>query len=432
MRQKILSAVILFSIVGFTQAQSISNSPYAAYGLGDIKYDNTLDINTMGGISSAYVEDFGGNFNFKNPAANGNFSLTSVKIEGKGEFNYFDTGSRTVNKNSSYLSNISIAFPINKKWKAGMGYQPYSTRSYTVKKLVELPVSQFKQNYFEGKGTLNTVQAAVSYQATPELGLGFRTNFLFGNLYSREELSLSNAELINGYEDKNKYKTFNFTLGAVYQKVLADDHKWTVGGQYTFGNVGSSEGQYTNSTYFYNGENIINQNIINRESKDNPSAIPSSIGLGAGYGMDRRWFASLQGDLTMGQDFSYFGKKYSLDNTMRVAAGGWWIPNNNNFRNYFQRVLYRGGIFYEKGGLALDKLGNINTAGTQSINTMGLTFGASLPFQSNSSNRLSNFDIGVEAGRRGTTSNGLIAQNYILLKIGLNFTDKWFQKRFYD
>jgi hypothetical protein len=29
-------------------------------------------------------------------------------------------------------------------------------------------------------------------------------------------------------------------------------------------------------------------------------------------------------------------------------AGGWYLPNYNDFRNYLNRVVYRYGVFYEK------------------------------------------------------------------------------------
>jgi hypothetical protein len=74
--------VLSFLTAGyFLQAQSIGNSPYASFGIGDVKYDNTVDINAMGGISTAYISDFTNSYNFTNPAANLNLELTSIKVE---------------------------------------------------------------------------------------------------------------------------------------------------------------------------------------------------------------------------------------------------------------------------------------------------------------------------------------------------------------
>ena len=58
--QRMKKVIVLTScLVAYSlNAQSIGNSPYAAYGIGDVKYDNSVDISFMGGISAAYINDF--------------------------------------------------------------------------------------------------------------------------------------------------------------------------------------------------------------------------------------------------------------------------------------------------------------------------------------------------------------------------------------
>jgi hypothetical protein len=86
--EKNLCSIIHISWI-FLNAQSLSNSPYATYGIGDVKYDNTIETSSMGGISTAYISDFTSSFNFANPANNANFELTSIKLEATNENNYF-------------------------------------------------------------------------------------------------------------------------------------------------------------------------------------------------------------------------------------------------------------------------------------------------------------------------------------------------------
>ncbi|QNS42062.1 hypothetical protein H0S70_03525 [Chryseobacterium manosquense] len=410
----------------FLNAQSIGNSPYAAFGIGDVKYDNTTDVNAMGGISTAYIWDFNNNFNFSNPAANKNLELTTVKVEATNENNFFKSNydNMNVTKHSTYLSNITIAFPISSKVKFGLGYQPYSSKKYSVLTQETLADETIKANLFRGEGTLSTVQAAFSYQASPELGFGLRTNFYFGNLYDINELTYSNAELINGYETKNKIKTFNFTLGSAYQKKYGTDKKLTLGATYTFGTTGKMETNYTNSTYYYtDGVTKYNVSIIDEDFSSDKNLIPMEFSLGAGYGRDTKWFIGTQFDFKKGETIQFLGQPFANENSYRIAAGGWFLPNYNNFRNYFSRVTYRYGAYYEKGNLAIN--------GTN-INQFALTGGVTLPFENRSASRMSGIDLGVEIGKRGTLDNNLIRQNFINLKVGINFADKWFVKRLYD
>ncbi|KQM23464.1 hypothetical protein [Chryseobacterium sp. Leaf201] len=427
--------VLSFISVGyFLNAQNISNSPYATYGIGDVKYDNTIETTSMGGISTAFISDFTSNFNFANPANNANFDLTSIKLEATNENNYFKTDYNNTKstKHSTYLSNISLAFPLSPKLKMGLSYQPYSSKSYEILHTDELKdtngvVYANRFNRFRGSGTINTAQIALGYKVNDKLAVGARANYYFGNLYDLNELAQSNAELINGYETKNSIKNFNFTLGASYQTLnTSTDRKFTVGATTTFGNTSNMTTDYVNSTYFYGDAAQTvksNESIIERQSTSSKNLLPLQASIGVGYGEENNWFLSVQGDYKKGESIAYFGNTLDLQDSYRISAGGWYLPNYNNFRNYLSRIVYRYGAFYEKGSLKL--------AG-QSINKFGISGGVLLPFKTSSITRMSGLEIGVELGKRGTLKNNLINQNYINLKVGFNFADKWFRKTLYN
>ncbi|WP_417429692.1 hypothetical protein [Halpernia sp.] len=417
--------VLSFLAAGyFLQAQSIGNSPYASFGIGDVKYDNTVDVSAMGGISTAYISDLNNSFNFANPAANLNLELTSIKVEGTNENNFYttDVNNMKVTKHSTYLSNISIAFPISKNVKFGLGFQPYSSKNYNfINSTTNGNVTTV--NRFIGSGTVSTVQAGLSYSIKPGFAVGLRSNFYFGNLYNTEEITNSQATLVNGYQTKNRIKSFDFTLGSVYQKKLKNDHKFTLGATYTFGATGDTETYYKNSTYFFgrNGS-LVDELIIEDNLKTENNLFPMAASFGAGYGKDMKWFLSGQIDYKQGQNVLFLGKDFQYKDSYKASIGGWFLPDLNNFRSYFQRVIYRYGAYYQKGNLFLNG---------KNINEFALTGGVTLPFNGKV-NAASSLDLGIEIGKRGTTQNNLINQNFINLKIGINFADKWFTKRYYD
>ena len=427
-----ISALSFIVASALVNAQTVGNSPYAAFGIGDVKYDNTIDISSMGGVSTAYINDLNNKFNFKNPAANANLGLTSFSIEATNENNFYKSNYQDMKstKHSTYLSNISLAFPISEKVKFGLGYQPYSSKSYNI--LVRKPLADGTEqaSLFKGQGTLSTVQAALSYNITKEFALGFRSNFYFGKLFDTEELKYSNAELISGFENSSKVKSFNFTAGTTYQKKFENDRKLTLGATYTFGTSGNMETQYKNSTYYYAAsEQHLNETLIEQKTSNDKNLIPMEASFGAGFGHEGKWFYGGQFDFKKGETIQYLGKPFEYQNSYKVAAGGWYIPNYNNFRNYFSRVIYRFGAYYEKGNLSLAPQGS--TIQTD-INKFAITGGMTLPFSNANVNALNGMDVGFEIGKRGTLENNMINQTFVNFKIGLNFADKWFQKRQYD
>lgn len=414
------------------KAQSIGNSPYAAYGIGDVKYDNTVDITSMGGVSTAYINDFNNKFNFSNPAANANLGLTTFNIEATNENNFYSSDYQDMKstKHSNYLSNISLAFPISQKVKFGLGYQPYSSKTYDILVSKDLGNDTRQANRFHGKGTLSTVQAAISYNLTKDFALGLRSNFYFGKLYDIEELTYSNAELISGYETSHKIKSFNFTAGTTYQKKFDNDRKLTLGATYTFGTTGNMTTAYKASTYYLSAaEEHQNETVLEEKSFEDKNLIPQEASIGVGFGHEGKWFYGSQFDFKKGENSEFLGKPFKYENAYRVSAGGWYLPNYNNFRNYFSRVIYRFGAYYEKGNLNLAPL---NSTTSTNVNQFAITAGMTLPFANANINRLSGIDLGLELGKRGTKENNLINQNFINVKIGLNFADKWFMKRQYD
>lgn len=421
--------LLAITIVGLNiNAQSLGNSPYATFGIGEVKYDNSVETNSMGGINTAYIWDFNNSFNFKNPAANSNLEITSFRVQMNNENQYFksDYNNYDVTKHSTYLSNISIAFPISKKLKFGFGYQPYSSKKYdlvTKKDYIIGADTLTQANRFHGEGTLNTIQAAFGYEISKEFNVGLRSNFYFGKLADVEELTFSNTDLVSGFETSNKIKSFNFTLGSTYQKKIKNDRKFTVGATFTFGTTGDVRTKYLNSTYYYNGDQQENLTEIDKKESRDKNLIPTEASLGLGYGKDAKWFASTQIDYKKGSTTLFLGQPFTYKDSYRVSAGGWYLPNYNDFRNYLNRVVYRFGAFYEKG--------NLNINGTD-INQYGVTAGISLPFQKSNAARMSTVDLGVEFGRKGTLQNNLIQQNFFNLKVGINFADKWFQKRIYE
>lgn len=420
--------VLSFISVGyFLNAQSLSNSPYATYGIGDVKYDNTIETTSMGGISTAFISDFSSNFNFGNPANNSNFDLTSIKLEATNENNYFKTDYNNTKstKHSTYLSNISLAFPISSKVKMGLLYQPYSSKSYDIVHTETMADGTVYGNRFTGSGTLNTAQLALSYKINSEFAVGARANLYFGSLYDTNEFTTSTAELINGYETKNKIKNLNFTLGTSYQKLnTSTDRKLTLGATATFGNTSDMATEYLNSTYYYTDGNVkAGQTTIESKSTSSKNLLPLQASLGAGYGSENQWFVSAQLDYKKGETVSYFGNTFDFNDSYRVSAGGWYLPNYNNFRSYFSRIVYRYGAFYEKG--------NLEIAGNN-INKFGVSAGVMLPFKTSSITRMSGLEIGVELGKRGTVKDNLINQNFINLRVGFNFADRWFRKNLYN
>jgi len=119
-------------------------------------------------------------------------------------------------------------------------------------------------------------------------------------------------------------------------------------------------------------------------------------------------------------------QSFQYGESNRISAGGYFIPKINSITSYWQRVTYRGGVKFEKLGLLVNGTPGSNTF--TSIDDFGISFGLGLPL----GNRLSNVNVGFEYGKKGTTSNGLLEENYFNFRLSLSLNDIWFRKRKID
>jgi hypothetical protein len=155
---------------------------------------------------------------------------------------------------------------------------------------------------------------------------------------------------------------------------------------------------------------------------------PVRTSLGVGVGKDYKWYAAVNYTF---QDALSFSGTHDQSNSQIVnyekasviSLGGFYIPKINSISNYWNRVTYRAGLKLEKTGLAIDGLGDTNNF--TSIEDFGMSFGLGLPVGKN----FSKLNLGFEIGKRGTTDNNLIQENYFNLRMSLSLNDKWFKKR---
>jgi hypothetical protein len=132
-----------------------------------------------------------------------------------------------------------------------------------------------------------------------------------------------------------------------------------------------------------------------------------------------KWLAGADFSLQNWQDYSLFGQTDSLANSWRVSVGAQLVPNDRSIKSYFSLVNYRLGFHYEQTYL--------NLYGSQ-LNQMGVTVGMSFPVKRSASF----IHLGLEAGKRGTTSNNLVEENYIKCSLGFTLNDRWFVKPKFD
>lgn len=420
MVNRFLIAFLCLFITGIN-AQKGTVSPYSFFGIGDFRSNATVENQMMGGLQM-FADSI--HINLQNPAAYSSLRLTTYTAGiGHTEFRLEDANEeqRISNTNLDYLA---IGLPIAKNAGIGFGLIPFSSVGYRLVSETDNGQGETILNNFDGEGGLNRAFISVGYAPFKNLSLGVTANFNFGTLtYDRVQ---SVEGVLFGTRDlrESRINGFDFNYALNYTPTIGDKYTlYTHIGIDTQVNLVSENSERISSFSLTTGAeveavdvNLAAQNLANTELK-----IPTTATFGLGFGKSKKWFVggeySLQALGEFSNDF-ITQSNVSYGDASSFAFGTYFIPDYRSIGGYLKRVTYRAGLRYDQTGLVVSG---------KEINNFGITFGFGLPLSRN--NTFSNINLGFELGRRGTTDQGLIREDYLGINIGLSLNAQWFIKR---
>ena len=408
----ILSSCLLFSLVSF--AQEGTASPYSFFGIGDVRYKGTAEMRSMAGIG---VEQDSIHLNLDNPASFANLKLTVFSIGGSYNTNKLKTTTQSASTQRSTLDYLAVGLPMG-KLGFGFGLIPYSSVGYKVESIAT-DVSQNSRR-FDGRGGLNKVFLGVGYKFTPSLSLGADLHYNFGKIETSSLEFLSTIPVGTREMNSAVLSGFNFNLGLMYQTKINAKLNIYTSLNYSLESTLTSDNTSNIATVLIDG----NYNTSVVDAADDVLATgsmitPSKVTFGLGFGESKKWLLGAQYSTRDAADFRNTYNSFSnvsFQKYQKISLGGYYIPNYNSFTSYAKRLVYRGGLKYEKTGLVVN---------AESINDVGLTLGVGFPVTGS----FSNINLGLELGKKGTTTANLVQENYANFSISFSLNDKWFEKR---
>lgn len=417
---KKISALVFLLITSISWSQDNTASPYSYYGLGEIKFKGTHDVRAMGGVS---IFNDSIQLNIVNPASFSKLRSTAFTIGANSSFTKFNTNGATEKAQRTNIDYLAIGFPYG-KFGFTFGIMPYSAVGYKIENTI-VQTDNSERNYRNlGEGNVNKIYFGAAYSITKKLSFGFDLGYNFGDITTQYVETISSPivlQLRSREKNNSKLTGISLNTGFLYKTKINSKLDLNAGITYHPEATLTSENERKIATIVYN---INGAEIISEENNiavnDTKLRIPSKFSFGLGIGENKKW--------AIGSEFTFsnnsvmtnrFGTidNVSFENAKKIALGGFFVPKYDSFSNYLSRIAYRAGFRYENTGLVVN-----NT----SIKDYAVTFGLGLPIG------LSKINLGLELGKKGTNSNGLIEENYVNVTVGLSLSDLWFIKRKID
>ena len=421
-KNSIVALCILFST--HLLAQEGTSSPYSFYGIGDIKFKGSVENRSMGGIS---VLPDSIHINIQNPAQLAGLKLSGLALGGT----YANTKSLSEDQEGksrrTSLDYMAIGLPLG-KIGIGFGLIPFSSVGYKISKTTQVTnisgdTIRSVYSKYNGIGGVNKVFLGFGYSLTKKINIGANMQYNFGTIETTGLLYQTDLQYGSRETNISELSGVNFDIGATYQTKLKG--KLSLFSSLIF--TPESKLKLSNARNIQIVQ-LLSSSAISVIQSENIAVgnstikLPSKLALGTGFGEIKKWLLGTEvtfiNNSVMSNRFDNITNS-SFENSIRYSLGGYFIPNYNSYATYYKRIVYRGGLRYENTGLVIEN---------KSITDFAANVGLGLPLIGT----FTNVNIGLEVGKRGTTYNNLVQENYFNISVGLSLSDKWFVKRKFD
>lgn len=420
---QLLGVVCTLFLFTEVRAQSTA-STYSALGIGEFNYSGLTQNQGMGGLGISFGT--GWNANVVNPA----LSTRNTIFNFQAALNYKKinayNGTEKSDVDGGGLSYLAFSLPVKSgKVTAGLGLNQITSVNYNL--LIKSSVNNANVtaiNSIEGDGGISEAYASIGVVVAKNFSLGFQGSYLFGSTIRRNQLALfdtARAQVgsTSEYYERLTVSDVGMKFGAHYFTPLSAKSNLHFGAIYQqLGNVHGTTFAKLADRGLASNPDSDGDLIANNE----PGSIyiPNRYGFGISYEKTNKWVIGLEGQY---QDFnkyrSFLDEPTNLKEAIKIGLGFQIVPDYLSVDNGLKRSTFRVGIEYQQTPYYINET---------NIKDIGINFGTSVPV-----NQLSLVNFAAKVGRRGTTDNGLIRENYVNFTLGLSLNDNsWFFKRKFE
>jgi len=433
MIKKYTLLVVLFVGVNLF-AQRSTSSPYSFLGLGDEFDPTSVEQSSMGGVGVAFSDSY--HLNLMNPASLSDLKFSTYVFGMSTDLLTVKDQTSKETNNTTRLNYFGFATHIGKNIGFSFGLQPVSSVGYSLNNPIYNTNDELEEyTQFSGDGGVNRLYGGLGVRLFKWLSVGAEADFTFGKIENSILNQRRDVFLATKHQEDLKIRGFKIKVGTQLKTPLIKEKlNLFVGGTVEFSNNLDAEGDVNQYSLLIGATGTqIPRDTIYTGTVSGMYKNPLTTTVGIGLGKDDHWYLGAEYRMKDAIEIEGFNQNTTSSNTFRygsssrISAGGFFIPKFNSISSYWDRMTYRAGVRLEETGLLVNGTpgGNVFTP----IKDFGINFGVGLPLGKRS---ISNVNLGLEYGKRGTLDNNLIEENYFKLRFSISFNDRWFAKRTID
>ncbi len=418
----VLVVLVMFPTLIFAQFNNNTSSPYSRYGLGELHHYSFGRSTAMGGASIASRN--GQQINIGNPASFDAVDSLGFMFEFaiNAKYSEFknDIGANTSsNINFQYFA---MNFQINNRMGTSIGLVPFTDVGYNVVVDQDIENTGPVRTTYYGAGTISNAFVGFAIEPIKNLSIGANLNYYFGMLNRNAEVEFFGASDFYGLQQYKTLRISDFSFDFGLQKTFRFNNK----NRFILGLVYENNPTYNSFYSDITQKNLQAGSAIDQDTlyyaSESKSVIefPFTFGVGLSYVKEDKLEINADYYYQNWSDAKFLGTKSKyLTDLSKFALGAEWIPDKFSINSYTKKIAYRAGFKYEQTYLIFNN---------RQINDFGITFGVGLPVYRSKTT----INLAAEIGRKGTTKENLVLENYVRFNLMVNLYDLWFIKRRFD
>ncbi len=455
--------VCFLAPVALLKSQTLSQSPYGRFGLGDNLGSSSAFIQGLGGVTQALADS--NSLNLSQPAAlaalEGGVTVLEFGISGL-TTKYTGLQDTKMGRTAGF-GYFGLAFPIKKnKWNVSLGLTPLTNAGYTLRdSITDVEAGNVKLSYL-GNGGFSAFSLGNGFHLGKNWNLGFQVRYLFGRtdysskvIFEGDTIVQRNSLITNS----NRLNDVDLVFGAQYQirfrkpkvrtviqadtntadkhivkhKQRTDSLHIIIGGTFrpmTFINGSTT---YLAQSFFGAAPGTsFTDTVLFRNQVKGTVTMPMQFGGGISFkNSSNKWLVSTEYTYTDWNGFKLFDRVDSVRSSYKVGLGIQINPvpavrNNGGKVAYWKKVRYRAGAYYSDGYLKING---------KAVPEYGLSLGFGLPVvlrTYNTRTATSILNFAITAGQRGITGTNSLNERFIRGTVSFSLNDRWFRKFQYD
>lgn len=412
-----------------------SNSSYSRFGLGTLNEQSQGFNRSMGGVAQGLAD--GQIVNTLNPASYSRIdSVTFIFDVGMGmQFGRLSQNGNNINARNTSFDYATAGFRLCKGLGMGIGFVPYSTIGYnfataprrvTGSQTTGQDITTTTTYY--GNGGLHQMFLGLGWNPFAHLSIGVNASYVWGSYnhslaqtYSEGGTTSSNYISQNMAWDSD-IRTYKLDFAAQYPIILNPQNMLTIGASVGLGHEIGSE--VTMMRYTSAKDTV-------QDTRSDALELPLTFNVGAAW--------QHKGRLTLAADYQqqrWEGcrvpvastingipqidvrtDQYLIRHQVKVGAEYRQDPTGTDKR-YANKIRYRIGAQYTTPYTRVN--------GADGPTEYGVTAGVALPITQSGRSVV---NVGMEWMRRKPSVSTQITENYLMLHLGVTFSEHWFMKR---